>query len=134
MEKPDRWQRRVDATQDDPSLIWLRRVLITLAMAVVALVSLIAIQPVVVLILSHDTSGGVVYLTNGSSAMIPQGASFRVILSSGGQHNGIRFLCANLPLSEIRGTGYLGGDFLSDILTVNVSGCNLTLTHRLSLP
>jgi hypothetical protein len=126
---------QVCSVRGQRSTIWLRRVLIALAMAVLVLIGLIAVQPVVVVVVAHGTSGGVAYLTDGSSAIIPHGSSLRIILSAGGgQRNGIRFLCADLPLSEIRGTGYLGGDYLFDFTTADISGCNLALSHRLSLP
>lgn len=128
-------QPQVGSVRGQRSTIWLCRVLIALAMAVLALIGLIAFQPVVVLVVSHNTSGGVAYLTDGSSAIIPHGSSLRVIISGeSGQRDGIRFLCADLPMSEIRGTGYLGGDQLFDVATVNIAGCDLTLTHRFSLP
>lgn len=116
------------------STTWLRRVLIGLVTLFLALIFAINVKPAVVVVVSNDTAGGRAYLRNGSSTVIPEGDSIRMIFSSGGVNEGVRFSCVDIPQSEIRGTAYLGGGLLFDVVIVEVSGCDMILFHHFSIP
>lgn len=126
-------QPQVGSRRRQRSTIWLGRVLIALAVAVLALVVLISVQPIVVLIISRDTAGGVAYLADGSSALIPPGTSLRVISSPRKQDTDIKFRCLNPLGSEIHGAGYFS-PILMDIVFIEISGCELKIIYHFSPP
>jgi len=130
---PAQPQPQAGSRQRQRSTIWLRRVLIALAMALLALVILISPQPIVVLIISRDTAGGVAYLADGSSVDIPPGTSLRAISSPRKQDTGIKFRCLNPLGTEIHGAGYFS-PILIDIVFVEISGCELKITYHFSPP